>query len=506
MFRRTRRLALVSVIAATAVILSACTGTAAPEPGATSTGAPDPDATLQVGLVLEPTNLDIRHTSGAALEQILIDNIYEGLVSRTQDNEIEGRLASDYEVSSDGLTYTFTLNDGVTFHNGTALTSADVVSSFETVRTDATVQGNAEFADVASITAPDDATVEITLNTPNQNFLFALTGPAGLVFQTGDTTDLKTAENGTGPFTLTRWNKGSAITFSRNDSYWGEKAGVAEVEFQYIPDFTAGVNTALDGGVQVLTAVDPNLVSQFDGTDFTLTTGRTTDKATLAFNNKKAPLDDVRVREALRLAIDHEALVEAVGAGTTLFGPIPELDPGYEDLSDVISYDPEKAKELLKEAGQEDLELTLTIPSFYGTTVPKVLISDFAKVGVTLDVDSVEFPAWLEDVYTNHDYDLSFVLHVEPRDFGNFANPDYYFGYDNPEVQSLYTKALQTVDADASAKLLAQAAKLVSEDHAADWLYNGETITAVSPLVTGFPKDSINSRIDLAGVTVSSEK
>jgi len=506
MFRRTRRIALISAIAAAAVILSACTGTAAPEPGATSTGKPDPDATLQVGLVLEPTNLDIRHTSGAALEQILIDNIYEGLVSRTEDNEIEARLASDYKVSSDGLTYTFTLNDGITFHNGTALTSADVVSSYEAVRTDATVQGNAEFADVASITAPDAATVEIVLTKPNQNFLFALTGPAGLVFQTGDTTDLKTAENGTGPFTLTRWNKGSAITFARNDAYWGEKAGVAAVEFQYIPDFTAGVNTALDGGVQVLTAVDPNLVSEFEGTDFTLTTGRTTDKATLAFNNAKAPLDDVRVREALRLAIDHEALVEAVGAGTTLYGPIPELDPGYQDLSDVISYDPEKAKALLKEAGHENLELTLTIPSFYGTTVPKVLISDFAKVGVTLDVDSVEFPAWLEDVYTNHDYDLSFVLHVEPRDFGNFADPDYYFGYDNPEVQSLYTKALETVDPDESAKLLAQAAKIVSEDHAADWLYNGETITAVSPLVSGFPKDSINSRIDLAGVTVASEK
>lgn len=506
MFRRTRRLALISAIAATAVILSACTGTAAPDPGATSPGKPDPDATLQVGLVLEPTNLDIRHTSGAALEQILIDNIYEGLVSRTEDNEIEARLASDYEVSSDGLTYTFTLNDGITFHNGTALTSADVVASYEAVRTDATVQGNAEFADVASITAPDAATVQIVLNKPNQNFLFSLTGPAGLVFQAGDTTDLKTAENGTGPFTLTRWSKGSAITFARNDSYWGEKAGVAEVEFQYIPDFTAGVNTALDGGVQVLTAVDPNLVSEFEGTDFTLTTGRTTDKATLAFNNAKAPLDDVRVREALRLAIDHEALVEAVGAGTTLYGPIPELDPGYQDLSDVISYDPEKAKALLKEAGQEDLELTLTIPSFYGTTVPKVLISDFAKVGVTLEVESVEFPAWLEDVYTNHDYDLSFVLHVEPRDFGNFANPDYYFGYDNPEVQSLYTKALETVDADESAKLLAEAAKIVSEDHAADWLYNGETITAVSPAVSGFPKDSINSRIDLAGVTVSTEK
>lgn len=506
MFRRTRRIALISAIAATAVILSACTGTAAPEPAATATGKPDPDATLQVGLVLEPTNLDIRHTSGAALEQILIDNIYEGLVSRTEDNEIVERLASAYEVSPDGLTYTFTLNNGILFHNGTALTSADVVSSYEAVRADATAQGNEDFADVASITAPDTATVQIVLSKPNQNFLFALTGPAGLVFQTGDTTDLKTAENGTGPFTVTRWNKGSSITFARNDSYWGEKAGVAEVEFQYIPDFTAGVNNALDGGVQVLTAVDPNLVSQFDGTDFTLTKGRTTDKGTLAFNNAKAPLDDKRVREALRLAIDHKALVEAIGAGTTLYGPIPELDPGYQNLSDVISYDPEKAKKLLKEAGQEKLELTLTIPSFYGTTVPKVLISDFAKVGVTLDVDSVEFPTWLEDVYTNHDYDLSFVLHVEPRDFGNFANPDYYFGYDNPEVQSLYTKALETVDADESAKLLAQAAKIVSEDDAADWLYNAETITAVNRLVSGFPKDSINSRIDLAGVTVSSEK
>jgi peptide/nickel transport system substrate-binding protein len=504
MFRRTRRLALISTIAASAVILSACTGTAEPE-ATTPVGDPDPDATLQVGLVLEPTNLDIRRTSGAALEQILIDNIYEGLVSRDEANEIVPRLASDYEVSPDGLTYTFTLNEGITFHSGTPLTSADVVSSYEAVRTDATLQGNAEFASVASITAPDPATVQIVLTAPNQNFLFSLTGPAGLVFQTGDTTDLKTAENGTGPFTLSRWSKGSAITFARNDAYWGEPAGVAEVEFQYIPDFSAGVNAALDGGVQVLTAVDPNLAPQLEDS-FTLTTGRTTDKATLAFNNAKAPLDDVRVREALRLAIDHEALVEAVGSGTTLYGPIPELDPGYEDLSDVISYDPEKAKELLAEAGQEDLELTLTIPTFYGTTVPKVLISDFQKVGVTLKVDSVEFPAWLEDVYTNHDYDLSFVLHVEPRDFGNFADPEYYFGYDNADVQALYAEALAEVDPDASADLLAEAARIVSEDHAADWLYNGATITAVSPLVSGFPEDSINSRIDLAGVTVAAEK
>jgi len=503
MFRRTRRIAVISALAAAAVILSACSGSS-PGPVETSGGEPDPDATLTVGLVLEPDNLDIRRTSGAALEQVLVDNIYEGLVSRAQDNTIEPRLASDYQISSDGLTYTFTLNEGVTFHDGTALTSADVVASYEEVRTDESLQGNTEFAGIASITAPDAATVVITLAERNQNFLFSLTGPAGLVFKSGDDTDLKTGENGTGPFTLQKWNKGSTLTFARYDEYWGDPAGVAEVVFEYIPDFTAGVNAALDGSLDVLTAVDPNLAPQLeDSGEFVMTKGRTTDKATLAFNNAKAPLDDVRVREALRLGIDHEGLIEAVGAGQPLYGPIPELDPGYEDLSDIAPYDPAKAKELLAEAGQEDLELTLTIPSFYGTTVPQVLVSDFAKIGVTLEVDSVEFPTWLEDVYTNKDYELSFVLHVEPRDFANFADPDYYFGYDNPEVQRLYAQALGETDPEDSAKYLAEAARLVSEDHPVDWLYTGETITALRPTVSGFPEDSINSRIDLAGVTVS---
>jgi len=503
MTRRIRGIALLTGIAAAALALSACAGPSG-SPETTAPGVADPDATLTVGLVLEPTNLDIRHTSGAALEQILVGNIYEGLVTRTQDNGITERLAEKYEVSPDGLTYTFTLQKGVTFHNGAALTSADVVASLQAVKDDATLQGHADLAGVASIAAPDPATVVVTLTAPNQNFLFSLTGVAGLVYAQGDTTDLKDAENGTGPFTLKSWKKGSSITFARNDAYWGEKAGVAEVVFDYIPDFTAGVNAALDGSLDVLTAVDPNLAPQLEKSGkFTLTTGRTTDKATLAFNNAKAPLNDKRVREALRLAIDHKALVEAVGAGETLYGPIPELDPGYQDLSKVAPYDPDKAKQLLKEAGQEKLTLTLTIPSFYGTTVPQVLVSDLQKVGVTLKVESVEFPAWLEDVYKNHDYDLSFVLHVEPRDLGNFANPAYYFGYDNPEVQKLYAQALAELDEKKSADLLAQAARIVSEDHAADWLYNGATITALAPGVSGFPKDSINSRIDLRGVTLA---
>ena len=494
------RRAAVAALAIGAVALAGCTPTQGDGAG---TGKADPDATLRVGLVLEPGNLDIRHTTGAALEQILLDNVYEGLVTRTPQNEIAPGLASDYTISPDGLTYTFTLHEGVVFHGGGALTASDVVTSYEAVRTDASINGNAQFAHVTAVTAPDEKTVVLTLDAPDQNLLFSLTGPAGIVFDEGDTTDMKVAANGTGPFTLESWTQGDGIALARFADYWGEKAQVAAVDVAYIPDYTAGVNAALDGSLDVLTAVLPELSSQLDGqAGFTLAQGKSTDKGTVAFNNAVAPLDDKRVREALRLAVDHEAFAETLGGAVTQFGPIPALDPGYEDLSDVAPYDPERAKELLAEAGQKDLELTLTIPSHYSTTIPTFLVSAYHDIGVELKVNTVEFPTWIEDVYTNHDYELSFVLHVEPRDFSNFANPAYYFGYDNAEVQTLYAEAMATLDADESAELLAEAARIVSEDHAADWLYTVEPITAIGDHVKGFPTDSTNSRLDLSAVSV----
>lgn len=497
--------AAAAALTALALALTACAGPA-PDPSASS-GPPDPEATLVVGLVLAPTNLDIRHTDGAAVEQLLIDNVYQGLVTRDQDNGIIGALASAWNISDDGLTYTFTLREGVTFHDGAALTADDVVQSLTQAKDDETIQGHGDLAQVTSIAAPDAATVTLTLSEPNINFLFSLTGRGGLVFKTGDTTDMKTKANGTGPFTLGQWVQGDSITLDRFDDYWGEPAGVAEVVLQYIPDFTAGVNAALDGSLNVLTAVDPNLSAQLDGVDgFTLTYGKTTDKATLAMNQAEGPLADVRVREALRMAIDREALIAAVGGtGTPMFGPIPELDPGYEDLSDIVHFDVDAARDLLADAGAEDLELTLTIPSFYGATIPTFLVSAFDAIGVTLTVKSVEFATWLEDVFTNRDYQLSYVLHVEAHDFGNWANPEYYFTFDNAEVQSLYAEAMATTDEEVSAELLAEAARIVAEDHAADWLYTAETVTAVGPGVSGFPTNSINVRLPLAGVTVSGE-
>lgn len=505
MSRRTA-LATSALLLTSVLALASCTGGTSPAP-TNGVGTPDPDATLTVRLALEPKNLDIRHTSGAALDQALVDNVYQGLLTRDADNQIVGSLASDWQISPDGLTYTFTLNSGVTFQDGTALTANDVVTSLTTARDDTTIINGADLKGVTGITAPDDSTVVITLAAPDANFLFALTGRAGLVFKSGDTTDLQTAANGTGPFTVSDWNQGDSLVLARNDAYWGEKAGVAEVVLDYIPDQSAASNAATAGDVDVVTEVDPEFREQIEGTgNFTVETGDTTDKGTLAFNNQRAPFTDARVREALRMAIDHAALIDAIGGvGKPLYGPIPPLDPGYEDLSDLVTYDPDKAKDLLAEAGESDLEATLTIPSVYTSTIPTFLVSAFNDIGVTLKVDSVEFNTWLTDVYTNKDYDLSFVRHVEARDFGNWANPNYYFGYNNAEVQSLYAQAEASTDPDQTATLLAQAARIVSQDNAADWLFLSTPLTAVGTNVSGFPQNSLNVRMPLAGVTVSSE-
>lgn len=502
MLRRSA-LAAAALLTAGALALTACTGGSGDDTAPTATGAPDTDASVAIRLVLEPGNLDIRQTAGSALDQILVDNIYQGLVSRTPEQEIVPALASDWTVSPDGLTYTFTLREGVTFHDGQALTPQDVVWSLTTRKATPEWRDAARLANVTTIVA-EGQEITLTLAEPDSSLLWNLTGRAGIILKEADTVDYQTAANGTGPFVLDSWRQGDSITFVRNDAYWGDAPQVAEVVFDYIPDTQAALNAALSGEVDVVTGFDANLREQIEeGGDFALVLGQSTDKGTLAFNQTSGPLADKRVRQAIRQAINHDAFVEALASGQTQFGPIPELDPGYEDLADVAPYDPEAARELLEEAGEEDLELTLTIPNFYATTIPQILVSDLNEVGITLEVESVDFTTWLNDVYINRDYDLSFVLHTEARDFENWANPDYYFAYDNPEVQELYADSLAATDEAEAAELLAEAARIVSEDAAGDWLYNGASVVAVGANIAGMPSINVNERLNLAEIAKS---
>jgi peptide/nickel transport system substrate-binding protein len=502
--RTTKTLLVASIAAGTALALAACSSGPS---GAASTGgsAADTSATVNVGLYLEPTDLNVRTTSGVALDQVLIDNVYQGLVGLDPSGRIHDVLAKSHTVSSDGLTYDFALKTGARFSNGDPLDAADVVWSLNQVRSTKTDVGNADLASVKSISAPSDDSVRVTLTKPDSELLYALAGRAGLVLDEKATNDLKTTAVGSGPFLLKSWKQGDSITLTRSSAYWGSKAKVASVVFRYFSDRSAAVNGALAGDLQVLTTVDPTLKAKFQSNqDFSLKKGISTDKYTLVFNSKKAPLDSIAVRRALRQAIDPKAIIAAIGGdGVAQGGPIPKGDPGYQDLTSLDAYDPSAAKAAIAKAGAAGRTLTLTIPNIYGTTVSDVLTSQLKAVGITLKVQSVDFTTWLTQVYTNKDYELSFVDHAEAHDFANWVTPGYYFNYSDPKVNALYaeaTTALSSSDADAK---LAEAAKLVAQDAPADWLYTAINETAIRTTVQGFPTDFTSNRLNLTNLAVT---
>ena len=174
---------------------------------------------------------------GQGVTEALTGNVYEGLYRLTDDGEVEPLLAEDAQVSDDGLTYTFTLRDGVTFHSGDPLTSADVKSSIEAVTAeDSQSARKSSFEVIADIATPDDKTVVFTLSERSISFLYNL---SYVWIVNDEASDLKTTEDGTGPYTLDDWKRGSTLTLERWDDYWGEPAKNAEVVFTYFTDATA---------------------------------------------------------------------------------------------------------------------------------------------------------------------------------------------------------------------------------------------------------------------------
>jgi peptide/nickel transport system substrate-binding protein len=485
------------VLTATALL---SIGTVATTASATTVPEGDPDAAVVAGFVIEPTNLDIINQAGAALDQLLLGNIYETLVKSSPDGEISPGLA-DLEISEDRLTYTLTVHDGVTFHDGDPLTASDVVWTLEQQR--AAFEAP-RLAAVESVEAPDDATVVITLAEPDNDLAFHLSQRAGAVLNEG-ATGLENTANGTGPFVFDEWNQGSSITLVRNEEYWGEPASISEITFQYFTDPNAAANALLDGDIDLHVRIDTDLVEQFeDNPDFVITDGPTNGEFTLGMNNADEVLSDQRVRQAITQAIDKQGLIDLYRGYATLIGaPVPPFEPWYEDLSGVYPYDPDAARALLEEAGYADgLDLTFVAPNIYPTYALDYVVSQLADVGITVTLETVEFPTWIDQVFVNHDYDLTVVLHVEPRDIDNYANPEYYWLYDSAEVQDLLAQARATPDPEQFVELRRQAARLIAEEAPAVWLLLYNDVTVARTGVSGYPTFDANARFDAFDITV----
>ncbi len=496
-----------SAIAATTtalLTLSACNA-GSDEDTAGNTEGPGDEESVTIGLFAEPASLDFTTTDGAAIPQVLLYNVYETLLKIDSDSgEMVPALASDYEVSDDGLTYTFTLVQDATFSNGEAFTAEDAVFSIERVQSDDwTVSLKSQMDVVESAEATGEHELTVTLSQPDNSWLYAMTTGVGAMFDTEGTDDLASDPIGTGPYTFSEWDRGSAITLERNEDYWGELPYFAEVELAYFEDANAVNSAMLTGTIDVIGTVQaPESLAEFEGEDYQIIEGTTNGEVVLSFNNDEGPFTDRRIRQAARHAIDHEKLLNTcwAGRGELIGSMVPPTDPWYEDRTGDYPFDIDQAKELLTEADADGVEVRLRIPNLpYAVSCGTVVESMLEDAGFAVTIEELEFPAtWLEEVFTAHDYDMSIVAHVEPRDMrAVFGNPNYYTGYGTGELTALLDEA-DTGTPEEQVEKMAAAAKLISQDAAADFLFLLPNLIVATPDITGLPENAVSTSFDLS--------
>lgn len=485
-----RPLALVALTLAATLTLAGCSSST------DSSGSGG--AAVEIGSLYEPQNLSNVAGGGQGVTEAFSGNVYEGLFRLADDGGVEPLLAADHTVSDDGLTYTFTLQDGVTFHSGKQLTSTDVKASIEAVLAeDSQSARKSSFAAIAAIETPDDSTVVVTLAQRSISFVYNL---SYVWILNAEATDRETTEDGTGPYTLGEWKRGSSLSLEAYDGYWGRAPKTAEVVFNYFTDATALSNALLTDQVDLVTSVQsPDALSQFaDNPDFVVNDGDSTTKEVLAFNDRVAPFDDVDVRKAVYSAIDTGKLLDSIWGeyGTLIGSMVPPTDPWYEDLTSVNPYDPELATRLLADAGYADgFEFTLDTPTYDPhPAVAEFVKSELAKVGVTVTINPISSDEWYSKVYKARDFTATLQEHVNDRDVVWYGNPDFYWGYDNPQVTAWVAEAEAATSTEEQTEKLTRVNEQIAADAASVWLYLYPQIVVASSAVDGYPVNGLNSQ------------
>jgi peptide/nickel transport system substrate-binding protein len=466
--------------------------------------------TLVMAMQLEPTpGLDPTAGAASAIAEVSLYNIFETLTKINSDSKITGLLAESWTVSPDLKTYTFKLRQGVKFHNGEPFNSAAVKFSFErAVAKESVNKDKAVFANIEKIDTPDAHTVVLNLKNSSIDLPFQLGQGTAIIVEPKSAATNGTQPTGTGPYRLEAWNKGSSVVLTRWDAYRNAKdVKLKRVTIRFISDPSAQVAALLSGDVDAFPRVAAaRSLKQFEGNkkfQVLISAGRA--KTILAINNKRTPLDNVLVRRAIYAAIDRKAVIEgaADGFGVPIGSFYTPGAPGYVDMTGVNEFNQAKARALLHQAGiTPPLELTMKLPPVsYARQGGEVIAAQLAKVGIIAKIENVEWAQWMSGVYGQKAYDLTIVSHVEPLDFGNFARPNYYWGYESKAFNELWAKINATVKQEERNKLMAEAQKMVAEEAVAAYLYQPTGITVANARVKGLWKDAPLSANDLSAIS-----
>jgi peptide/nickel transport system substrate-binding protein len=292
------------------------------------------------------------------------------------------------------------------------------------------------------------------------------------------------------------------VRLERFEDYHGTPAYLDAVTFRIIEDTNAQLAALQAGDLDlVAVALSPeNALQLQNDPNIKVTEGSATTEITLALNNSREPLSDPRVRQAISHAVDKNAIVEGAmfGYGTVIGSHVSPIEPYFEELNP-YPYDPERARALLAEAGYADgLTLDLELPPYpFERRAGEVIAQQLSEVGIAANVTNVEWTTWLERIFTAGDYDMTIIGHSEPRDIGVYGNPDYYYHYDNPEVQGLLEQVERTSDEAEQLDLYREVARTIADDAVNVWVFSPPYLVAARNDLYGYWQDQPTVAIDL---------
>lgn len=463
---------------------------------------------ISVGMVLEPPNLDPTAGAAAAIDEVVYANVFEGLARFDSTGAVQPALAKSWEISEDGLEYTFMLQENVMFHDGTGFDAEDVKFSLDRARAEDSVNAQkALFADIASVDVVDAATVKVTLSQPNGSFIFNMAWGDAVMVAPESAENNATNPVGTGPFTFVDWVQGDHVEIARNPDYWGTPVALETAEFKFIADATAAFAAMMAEDVDAFPNFPaPETLPQLEADPrFTVIVGSTEGETILSTNNLQPPFDNVKVREALAYAIDRQAIIDGAmfGYGTPIGTHFAPHNPAYIDLTGMSAYDPEKAKALLAEAGfAEGFETTLKLPPPpYARRGGEIIAAQLREVGINVEISNLEWAQWLEEVFRGKDFGLTIVSHTEPMDIGIYANDEYYFQYNNDDMKQIIADLNVTADPAKRTELMQAAQKNISENYVNGYLFQLAKTGVANAKIVGLWENSPTQANDLTGVS-----
>lgn len=439
-------------------------------------------------------SLDPTKAVAAGTKEIYF-NIFEGLLKPDENGNLNPALASDYSISDDGLTYTITLREGVKFHNESLVTVEDVVYSLNKCADAGMVSA---FSNVKEISALDDKTVTITLNTPDNDFNAALASVNAAIIPASNTDPDKIAI-GTGPYKFVSRSPQENFVLESFDEYWGEKAKIENITLQVVANTDTIVMNLNSGAIDMFARVTTAQADQLKD-DFEIYEGTMNLVQALYLNNGVAPFDDIKVRQALCYAVDKAEILNLVsdGHGTEIGSSMfPAFGKYYLDnLNDTYPHDVEKAKALLKEAGYENgLTFTIKVPSNYTQHVDtaQVIVEQLKEAGIDAEISLIEWDTWLSDVYAGRDYQAT-VVGVDASTLcanallSRFASDagNNFVNFNNASYDEAIKQANAELDDEVRTSLYKKCETILSEDAANVYIQDMPEFVALNKKYSGY--------------------